>query len=105
MLNAKYFLTHDGRKGPQVMEVAEGQRAQVAVLGEEKVMMLAMLKAILEAAKKNPDIVKVPVISVSGAGSGLEGAAAILGGASNISRMISASKGLAPTGKDQATGR
>ena len=85
----------------RLMEVAEGQKAQVAVLGEDKVMMLAMLNDILEAAKQNSDIVKVPVISVSGAGSGLEGAAAILGGASNISKMISTAKGLAPTGANR----
>ena len=87
----------------RLKEVAEGQKAQVAVLGEDKVMLLAMLKDILDTAKENPDIVKVPVISVSGAGSGLEGAAAILGGASNISRMISASKVLAPGNPSQQT--
>lgn len=87
----------------RLMEVAEGQRAQVAVLGEDKVMLLAMLKDILETAKENPDIVKVPVISVSGAGTGLEGAAAILGGASNISKMISSSKVLAPSAPSQRT--
>lgn len=87
----------------RLTEVAEGQKAQVAVLGEDKVMLLAMLKDILDTAKENPDIVKVPVISVSGAGTGLEGAAAILGGASNISKMISASKVLAPQSPSRPT--
>ena len=87
----------------RLMEVAEGQKAQVAVLGEDKVMLLAMLKDILEKAVENPDIVKVPVISVSGGGIGLEGAAAILGGASNISQMISASKVLAPKAPSRPT--
>ncbi len=81
----------------RLMEVAEGQKAQVAVLGEDKVMLLAMLKNILEKAVENPNIVKVPVISVTGGGTGLEGAAAILGGASNMSKMNSASKALAPS--------
>lgn len=65
------------------MEVAEGQKAQTAVLGEDRVMQLAMLKEILEVAKENPQIVKVPNILVQGSTGGLEGAAAILG-ASNL---------------------
>ena len=76
----------------------------MAVLGEDKVMMLAMLKDILDTAKENPDIVKVPVISVSGGGAGLEGAAAILGGASNISKMISTSGALAPSQPSKRSG-
>jgi hypothetical protein len=67
----------------RLFEVAEGQKAQTAVLGEDRVLQLAMLNAILEAAKENPQIVKVPHILVQGSTGGLEGAAAILG-ASNL---------------------
>lgn len=64
-------------------EVAAGQKAQVAVLGEDRVMQLAILDKVLQAAVKNPLIVKVPQVYVSGVTGGLEGAAAILG-ASNL---------------------
>ncbi len=71
----------------QLKEIAEGQKAQVAVLGKERVMELAILDKILDAAVKNPDIVKVPRILVAGEGSSLEGAAAILG-ASNLTQSM-----------------
>jgi regulator of protease activity HflC (stomatin/prohibitin superfamily) len=67
----------------KLIEIAAGQKVQASVLGKEKVMELAVLDKILSAAVNNPEIVKVPHILVSGSGSGLEGAAAILG-ASNI---------------------
>ncbi|MHC4212913.1 MAG: SPFH domain-containing protein [Planctomycetota bacterium] len=67
----------------RLLEVAEGQKAQTAILGQDRVLQLAMLNAILEAAKENPQIVKVPYILVQGSTGGLEGAAAILG-ASNL---------------------
>jgi regulator of protease activity HflC (stomatin/prohibitin superfamily) len=68
-------------------EVALGQKAQVEVLGQDRVMQLAMLKEILEAAVKNPGIVKVPSVLVQGSTVGLEGAAAILG-ASNLTTIF-----------------
>ncbi len=71
----------------RLIEVAEGQKSQVSVLGEDKVLQLAMLKEILEAAKANPDIVKVPAVLVQGEGSSLEGAAAVLG-ASNLMNTL-----------------
>ena len=46
-----------------------------------------MLKEILAAAQANPDIVKVPTVHVQGAGTSLEGAAAVLG-ASNIVKWV-----------------
>jgi hypothetical protein len=70
----------------KLTEIAVGQKAQVKVLGEARVMQLAFLEKVLMAAIENPDIVKIPQILVSGAG-GLEGAAAILG-ASNLVRGI-----------------
>lgn len=75
----------------KLIQIATGQRAQVAVLGQEKVMQLAVLEKILNAAVENPDIVKVPQTLVSGQGSSLEGAAAILG-ASNIVQSITQSQ-------------
>lgn len=71
----------------RLTEIAIGQKAQVEVLGEDRVMQLAMLKEILETAKANPEIVKVPYILVQGQNGGLEGAAAILG-ASNLSPVL-----------------
>ena len=67
----------------KLIEIARGQDAQVQVLGEDKVMQLAVLDKVLNAAVGNPDIVKIPHILVSGSNGGFEGAAAILG-ASNI---------------------
>jgi regulator of protease activity HflC (stomatin/prohibitin superfamily) len=72
----------------KLMEIAKGQKAQVKVLGEEKVMELAVLEKVLNAAVDNPNIVKIPKILVSGPGGSLEGAAAILG-ASNIATSLS----------------
>ena len=61
--------------------VARGENARKQVLGAERTTELAMLKMLLEAIKKNPELVKVPTTLVTGAGGGgsLEGAAAILG--------------------------
>jgi hypothetical protein len=59
--------------------VARGQMAQANVLGKEKAFELAYVEKVLEAAAKNPQIIKVPTTLVMGEGSSLEGAAAILG--------------------------
>jgi hypothetical protein len=87
----------------RLMEIATGQKAQVEVLGQDRVMQLAMLKEILEAAKENPQIVKVPNVLVQGTAGGFEGAAAILG-ASNLTSGLSGSKGIDNTTK-QKVGR
>jgi len=71
----------------KLIEIAQGQKAQVQVLGEDRVLELQMLKEALQAAKEQPDIVKIPQVYVSGSGTSLEGAAAILG-ASNLVRTI-----------------
>ena len=63
----------------KLQAIAEGQRAQMEVLGQEKTYQLARLKLILEAATGNPDIVQVPRVLVNGSSGGFEGAAAILG--------------------------
>lgn len=80
----------------RLMEIAAGQKAQVQVLGQDRVMQLAMLKEILEAAKANPEIVKVPNVLVRGATGGLEGAAAILG-ASNLTTGLLENKEVSTT--------
>lgn len=72
----------------RMMEVAEGQKAQRDILGPEIVAQLKLAEMVLEAAVKNPAIVKVPTVSVQGAdGGGITGAAAVLG-SSNIVKML-----------------
>lgn len=79
----------------KLLEIAKGQEAQVAVLGQERVVQLAMLEKVLKAAVENPDIVKIPQTLVNSSGSSLEGAAAILG-ASNIGKSVSSEALTAP---------
>ncbi len=80
-------LEGEGQK-LKLMEIALGQKAQVQVLGEERVMQLQALDKILKAAVQNPDIVKVPTVQVSGQSAGsLEGAAAVLGSSNLIQTM------------------
>lgn len=71
----------------RLVEIAQGQKAQAKVLGEDRVLQLQLLKEILAVAKENPDIIKVPTVQVSGGASSLEGAAAVLG-ASNFGQMM-----------------
>jgi hypothetical protein len=71
----------------RLVEIAAGQKAQVKVLGEARVMQLSILDKILEAAKAQPDIVKVPNVLVQGSGTSLEGAAAILGSSNLLEGM------------------
>jgi regulator of protease activity HflC (stomatin/prohibitin superfamily) len=71
----------------KLIEIAQGQKAQVDVLGENKVLQLQMLKEILAVARETPEIIKVPLVHVAG-GQGLEGAAAVLGSASNLSALV-----------------
>jgi len=85
----------------RLLEIAEGQKAQAAVLGEDRVMQLAILKEVLEAAKENPAIVKVPNVLVQGSTGGLEGAAAILG-ATNLTRGLSV-RGGGPAAEEESS--
>lgn len=71
----------------KLIEIAKGQKAQADVLGKERAMQLQALEKSLEAAVKNPDIVKVPMVMVNGNGRGFEGAAAILGASNLIDSM------------------
>lgn len=76
----------------RLLEIASGQKAQAEVLGQDRVLQLAMLKEILAAAAANPDIVKVPQVLVQGPSGGLEGAAAVLG-SSNLMRGMESAAG------------
>ena len=71
----------------KLIEIAKGQQAQANVLGKERAMQLQALEKTLDAAIKNPAIVKVPTVLVNGTGTGYEGAAAVLG-ASNLLETI-----------------
>jgi hypothetical protein len=72
----------------KLLEIAKGQEAQALVLGKKAALQLAALEKILEAAKQNDKIVKVPTVQVIGSEAGtFEGAAAILG-SSNIIRSL-----------------
>lgn len=75
----------------KLTEIARGQKAQADVLGKDRALQLQALTLALDAAVKNPAIVKVPSVLVSGQGSSLEGAAAILG-ASTLVNGINGSK-------------
>jgi regulator of protease activity HflC (stomatin/prohibitin superfamily) len=79
-------LNGEGEK-LKLTEIAKGQKAQANVLGKEKVLQLAIMEKVLNAAVENPDIVKIPGTLVNGTTGSLEGAAAILG-ASNIGMGI-----------------
>lgn len=70
----------------RLQEIAEGQKAQANVLGEENAMQLAMTKLVVEAALENPAIVKFPMVYSQGNGGSLDSAAAILG-ISNLNRL------------------
>ena len=75
----------------KLTEIARGQKAQADVLGKDRALQLQALTLALDAAVQNPAIVKVPNVLVSGQGSSLEGAAAILG-ASTLVNGINGSR-------------
>lgn len=79
----------------KLLEVAQGQKAQAEVLGADRTMGLKLAEMILDAAKENPDLVKVSAVSVQNgdSASSLEGAAAVLSssgllGNSNIATTL-----------------
>ncbi|MEE9602895.1 MAG: SPFH domain-containing protein [Thermoguttaceae bacterium] len=78
-------LRGEGREA-EMTAIARGQQAQVQILGKSRVLQLETLQKVLEAASRNPAIVKVPAIMVQGSPTGLEGFAAVLGGASNLAQ-------------------
>ena len=84
----KLRLEGEGEK-LKLIEIAQGQKAQASVLGEDRVMQLQLTKMKLDAAERQPGILKVPhwlnISSGENAGSDLTTAFGILG-ASNLSR-------------------
>jgi len=79
-------LEGEGQK-LKLMEIAKGQQAQANVLGKERAMQLQALEKTLDAAVKNPAIVKIPTVLVNGGAGGYEGAAAVLGASNLIETM------------------
>ena len=69
--------------------VAAGQKARRDIVGSEQAVMLQMFSQFLDIASKNPDIIKVPVISVNSGDTGsAEGMAAVLGDSSNMAAFL-----------------
>jgi hypothetical protein len=79
----------------RLQEIAEGQKAQANVLGEENAMQLAMTKLVVEVALENPAIVKFSMVYSQGNGGSLDSAAVILG-ISNLNRLANPEKNTAP---------
>lgn len=79
----------------KLVEIAKGQQAQANVLGKDRAMQLQALEKALDAAVKNPEIVKIPMVQVNGSNGGYEGAAAVLG----ASNLIDTMRGLQTKGK------
>ena len=81
----------------RLTEIAAGQQAQTDVLGQDRVLQLALMKEVLAAAKENPALVKVPTVLVQGEDTGgLSGPAAVLG-ASNIIQWLERREGAPDT--------
>jgi hypothetical protein len=62
--------------------MALGQKAQTAVLGEDRVFQLNAIKSILEVVERRPELLtglRLPEVFVGASASGLEGPAAVLG--------------------------
>jgi hypothetical protein len=78
-------LRGEGQK-LELEEVAQGQRAQADVLGQDRVLTITLVQQLLKAVQEKPEIVSlvgrlVPqtVVSTGGQGTGVDSAAAILG--------------------------
>jgi hypothetical protein len=78
-------LRGEGQK-LELEEIAQGQRAQAEVLGQDRVLTITLVQQLLKTIQEKPEIVAligrlVPqtVVSTGGQGTGLDSAAAILG--------------------------
>jgi hypothetical protein len=78
-------LRGEGQK-LELEEIAQGQRAQADVLGQDRVLTITLVQQLLKTIQDKPEIVAligrlVPqtVVSTGGQGAGLDSAAAILG--------------------------
>jgi hypothetical protein len=96
-------LRGEGQK-LELEEIAQGQRAQADVLGQDRVLTITLVQQLLKTIQDKPEIVSligrlVPqtVVSTGGQGTGLDSAAAILGA------LINNSGGAAPALTGQST--
>ena len=78
-------LRGEGQK-LELEEIAQGQRAQADVLGQDRVLTITLVQQLLKTVQDKPEIVSligrlVPqtVVSTGGQGAGLDSAAAVLG--------------------------
>ena len=78
-------LRGEGQK-LELEEVAQGQRAQADVLGQDRVLTITLVQQLLKTIQDKPEVVSligklVPqtVVSTNGQGAGLDSAAAIIG--------------------------
>ena len=78
-------LRGEGQK-LELEEIAQGQRAQADVLGQDRVLTITLVQQLLKTIEEKPEIVSligklVPqtVVSTTGQGTGLDSAAAVLG--------------------------
>src|SRR5215469_3890351 len=78
-------LRGEGQK-LELEEIAQGQRAQADVLGQDRVLAITLVQQLLKAVEEKPEIVSligrlVPqtVVSTGGQGTGVDSAAAIIG--------------------------
>jgi hypothetical protein len=96
-------LRGEGQK-LELEEIAQGQRAQADVLGQDRVLTITLVQQLLKTIQDKPEIVSligrlVPqtVVSTGGQGTGLDSAAAILGA------LINNGGGAAPALTGQST--
>jgi phosphotransferase system IIB component len=78
-------LRGEGQK-LELEEIAQGQRAQADVLGQDRVLTITLVQQLLKTIQDKPEVVSligrlVPqtVVSTGGQGAGLDSAAAVLG--------------------------
>jgi regulator of protease activity HflC (stomatin/prohibitin superfamily) len=86
----------------ELEQIAEGQKAQARVLGEDKVLIITLTEKVLATLKDKPELVSligrlVPVVSVTdGGGHGLTGAASAFGAIMGVGRDAAAATVGAP---------
>ncbi|MBO9418214.1 MULTISPECIES: SPFH domain-containing protein [Stappiaceae] len=94
-----------GRAERQYLEeLARGQRAQVDVLGQDRVALLQALEKLLTSLERKPELVGlvgklVPNTVVGGDGAGLAGAAALLGASIGGNQPAQAAGAIRPSGQ------
>ena len=78
-------LRGEGQK-LELEEIAQGQRAQADVLGQDRVLTITLVQQLLKTIQEKPEVVSligrlVPqtMVSTGGQGTGLDSAAAIIG--------------------------